>query len=106
MLVPERAGRQQDRGDGDFGAPGPRKRHSARMLEATHAEEVQNIFREIHYTLRDKSSRRNFEELQASLARLKESCYSQKTFVNCDIRYFNLDYLTENVGSFDSKLNK
>jgi len=26
----------------------------------------------------------------------------QKTFINCDIRYFSLDYLVENVGSFDS----
>jgi len=24
-----------------------------------------------------------------------------KTFINCDLRYFNLDYLTEKIGSFD-----
>lgn len=40
---------------------------------------------------------------QCEIVEVNEKYYPSKTFINCDLRYFNFDFLTKNFGSFDGK---
>lgn len=43
------------------------------------------------------------EQTSESVAMPRNGLKDKRTFINCDIRYFNLDFLVEQLGSFDSK---
>ena len=46
-------------------------------------------------------TRRNLKLLGVDNAEYYSKLTDVKTYINCDIRYFNLDFLVEKVGSFD-----
>jgi len=54
----------------------------------------------------DLETRRNLKLLGIENAEIYSKLGDVKSYINCDVRYFNLDYLVEKVGGFDGNYIK
>ena len=48
------------------------------------------------------ANKNNFRNLIKEIDEVNNEQYPVKTFVNCDLRYFNMNFLVEKLGYFDS----
>jgi len=40
-----------------------------------------------------------------AIAKFNEEYKNSKTYINCDVRYFNFDFLVDKLGYFDGKIS-
>lgn len=74
-----------------------------KIINENSTEEIQgdNEKRILPEECTDMETRRNLKLLGVDNAEYYSKLTDVKTYINCDIRYFNLDFLVEKVGSFD-----
>lgn len=66
------------------------------LMEELFSENVKQIKRRL-----DDQSIENMFILNSRIEKQRELLEEQKTYINCDIRYLNLDFLTQRLGYFD-----
>lgn len=51
----------------------------------------------------DLDTQRNLKLLDLEINIYKSKIIEPQTYINCDLRYFNLDFLIEKIGNFDGR---